>query len=73
MVVSQRTANAFGYISLVVLLLLLILVLLGILPDPLRLPLFFLALALFMVRITLRLLIERQKRAAGKNEAESPD
>jgi len=30
--------------------------------------LFFLALALFKCGITLRLLIERQKRAAGKNE-----
>ncbi len=64
MFLSQRTANAFGYIALVVLLLLFVLDYgLHLLPPYLRLPIFFLALALFMVRVTLRLLLARRGRS----------
>ncbi len=67
MFMSQRTANAFGYIALVILVLLFILDYgLHLLPPYLRLPIFFLALALFMVRVTLRLLLARRGRDAAE-------
>ena len=72
MFLNQRTANAFGYIALVVLVLLFILDYgLHLLPLYLRLPIFFLALALFMVRVTIRLLLARRGRAAESERSEA--
>jgi Flp pilus assembly protein TadB len=68
MFLNQRTANALGYISLVVLLILVLLTWLGVMPSHLRLPVFFLALALFMGRITLRLLLGRRQPREGVKE-----
>ena len=69
--------NSFGYIALTVLIILALLVWLHIVPDYLQLPLFFLALTLLLVRLTLRLLAQRTKRQneeAARREAEKrPD
>ncbi len=76
MFISQRTANAFGYIALVILVLLFVLDYgLHLLPPYLRLPIFFLALALFMVRVTLRLLLARRGRneqVTGQDKGQGP-
>ncbi len=62
MQISKRTVDAFGYISLTVLVILFIAMLLNWIPRHLQFPLFLVALVLFLVRITLRLLAARQQR-----------
>ena len=66
--INQRIANGFGYLSLGVLLLLFLLDWAGVLPPNLKMPLFFLALALFLVRITLRLILERRRRLEDRKQ-----
>ena len=51
--INQRIANGFGYLSLGVLLLLFLLDWAGVLPPNLKMPLFFLALALFLATAVL--------------------
>ncbi|MGA9119624.1 MAG: hypothetical protein WB699_09670 [Bacteroidota bacterium] len=60
--ISERTMNSFGYIGLSVLVVLALLTWLDYIPGYLRLPVFFLALTLLLIRLTLRLLAERTKR-----------
>lgn len=71
MKISHRTADAFGYISLILVVLLFISVLTGMLPAYLQLPLFFLALTLYLLRIALRLTSERQRRLEEEKKAQS--
>ncbi len=71
--ISVGTMNALGYIGLTVLVILALLTWLGLVPEYLQLPLFFLALTLLLVRLTLRLLAQRTKRLdeeASKKQGE---
>jgi hypothetical protein len=62
MKITHKAANTYGYISIAVMLVLLVLVLLQAVPKAWHMPLFGVALALYLVRITLRLILARQPR-----------
>jgi hypothetical protein len=62
MKITHKAANTYGYISIAVMLVLLVLVLLQAVPKAWHMPLFGVALALYLVRITLRLILARQAR-----------
>ncbi len=73
MLMTQRMVNALGYISLTLMLLLIILTLLNILPQYLQMPIFLLAVALFLLRTTLRLLMQRQRRIEEQSGLDKTD
>ena len=62
MKITHKAANTYGYIAIAVMFALLILVLLRAVPQGWYMPLFGIALALYLVRITLRLILARQAR-----------
>lgn len=74
MKITHSAANTYGYISIGVMIVLLVLVLFNWVPRTWYYPLFGVALALYLVRITLRLILARQARldrmgkGAGKDE-----
>ena len=62
MKITHKAANTYGYIAIGVMVALLAMVLLKAVPQSWHMPLFGVALALFLVRITLRLILARQAR-----------
>lgn len=63
--VTQRLANQFGLAAVLVMFALLILVGFQVLPAEWDIPLFILAVALFLVRIILRIVAARAQRGEG--------
>ncbi len=61
--ITAKTVEKYGYVSLAIMILLLILVWLKQVPDTLIVPLFLFAVALFVGRIVLRIIVARQKRS----------
>lgn len=62
MKITHKAANTYGYIAIGVMVALLAMVLLKAVPQSWHMPLFGVALALYLVRITLRLILARQAR-----------
>lgn len=69
--ITPRWVNIYGYVFLVIVVAMLVLVWFRIVPQSMFVPLFLIALVLYMVRITLRLLLERQRRLQEKEKAAS--
>ena len=66
---NPRWVNVYGYVFLVIVLAMLVLVWFRLVPQSMFIPLFLVALVLYMVRITLRLLLARQRRLQEKETA----
>jgi hypothetical protein len=60
--ITPRFVNTYGYVFLVVVIALCLVVWLQLVPRSMYIPLFLVALVLYLVRITLRLVLERQRR-----------
>lgn len=79
MKITHKAANTYGYVAIALMFALLIMVLLKAVPQSWHMPLFAVALALYLVRITLRLILARQARmeqqgpAANSEEKSGPD
>lgn len=82
MKITHKAANTYGYIAIALMFALLVMVLLKAVPQSWHMPLFGLALALYLVRITLRLILARQARmeqqgqqgaGPGNEEKSGPD
>ena len=72
--ISPLTAQRFGFLSILVLLALLALVWFGAVPPSMYWSVFLIALALVLMRVTVRLVLQRDKRlhdGAGKGSGES--
>ena len=65
---TPRSVNLYGYVFLGIVVVMLALVLLEVVPQSMRIPLFLVALVLYLIRITLRLLLERQRRVQERNK-----
>jgi len=59
---TAKTVEKYGYVSLGIMILLLVLVWLKLVPDYLVLPLFFVAVFLFLGRIILRIVVARREK-----------
>jgi Flp pilus assembly protein TadB len=62
MKITHKAANTYGYVAIAIMFALLVMVLLKAVPQSWHMPLFGVALALYLVRITLRLILARQAR-----------
>jgi hypothetical protein len=60
--ITPRFVNTFGYVFLVIVVGLLLVVWFQLVPRSMYVPLFLVALVLYLIRITLRLVLERQRR-----------
>ena len=78
--INSKTVNIYGFVSIGLMTLMLVLIWAGLVPRTMYMPLFLVAAALFMVRITLRLVLARQERVmkhekelrAGETPPEKP-
>lgn len=69
---NQKSVNSFGFIAVGLMAVMLVLIWAQLVPRSMYVPLFLIAAALFLARITLRLVLARQERLAKKtNEANS--
>ncbi len=59
---TQKSINLYGFVSLAAMAAMLVLIWFNLVPESLYLTLFLVALALFMIRVTLRLMLARQER-----------
>jgi len=59
---TPRWVNVYGYVFLVIVVAMLVLVWFKLVPQSMYVPLFLVALTLYLIRITLRLMLERQRR-----------
>ena len=66
MTITPRLANMYGYISIGAMVLLLVAVLFEWVPRSWYYPLFAVALTLYMIRVTMRLVLARQSRLEKK-------
>lgn len=73
MKITPKLANTYGYISIGAMVLLLIAVLLELVPRSWYYPLFAVALTLYMIRITMRLVLARQARLEKKARQETDE
>jgi uncharacterized protein (DUF58 family) len=77
MKITPNIANTYGYISIAIMVLLLIAVLFELVPRSWYYPLFAVALTLYMIRLTMRLVLARQARlereTKQKTEAEKDE
>jgi hypothetical protein len=62
MKITPSVANTYGYFSIAVMVVLFILVLMDLVPRTWYYPLLAVAVALYMVRVTMRLILARQAR-----------
>lgn len=62
MKITPNIANTYGYISIAIMMVLLIAVLFELVPRSWYYPLFAVALTLYMIRLTMRLVLARQAR-----------
>ncbi len=77
MTLNARAVNIYGMVAIGAMLLMLVLVRMRVVPPRLYFPLFYVAAALFAVRIVLRIMLARQEKkksedapAGGKGDAE---
>jgi FlaA1/EpsC-like NDP-sugar epimerase len=70
---NPRWFNIYGYVFLAVVVVMLALVWFQLVPQTLYVPLFLVALSLYLVRITLRLLLERQRRLQERESKQGVD
>jgi hypothetical protein len=68
MKITSKATNIYGYAAIAVMAVLLLLVALKLVPYSWQMPLFGIALALYLVRITLRLVLARQARMEAKGK-----
>ena len=73
MKITPSLANTYGYISIAAMVLLLIAVLFELVPRSWYYPLFAVALTLYMIRITMRLVLARQARLEKKARQETEE
>ncbi len=73
MKITPNIANMYGYISIAVMVVLLVLVLFEWVPRSWYYPLFAVAVALYMVRVTMRLVLGRQARLDKEEKMKHPD
>jgi hypothetical protein len=67
---SPRTVNAYGFVAIAIMGAMLILMWTGLAPKSMFLPMCLIAAALFLVRITMRLILARQARADVEEKKE---
>jgi hypothetical protein len=72
MKITHKAANTYGYVAIAVMFALLIMVLLRAVPQSWHVPLFGVALALYLVRITLRLILARQAKMEQQGDGSGP-
>lgn len=74
MKITAKSANTYGYFSIAVMLILALLILFEQVPRGWYYPLFAVALTLYLIRLTMRLILAREerlrKRQAGEQRAE---
>jgi len=70
---NPRWFNIYGYVFLAVVVVMLALVWFQLVPQTMYVPLFLVALFLYLVRITLRLLLERQRRLQERESKQGVD
>lgn len=71
--ITPRWVNIYGYVFLFVIVAMLVLVWFRLVPQSLFVPLFLVALVLYLIRITLRLLLDRQRRLEEREKAAAVD
>jgi hypothetical protein len=69
--IPTRWVNIYGYIFLAIVVAMLALVLYGVVPESMKIPLFLVAVVLYLIRIALRLLLERQRRLQEREKMAS--
>ena len=67
---NPRTVNAYGYVAIGAMTLMLVLIVARVVPPRMYTPLFYVAAALFAVRIVLRVVLARQQKKAGMSGEE---
>jgi hypothetical protein len=67
---SQRTVNAYGFVAIAIMGAMLILMWTGLVPKSMFMPMCLIAAALFLIRITMRLILARQARADAEEKKE---
>ncbi len=70
---NPRVINIYGYVFLAIVVVMLALVWFQLVPQTMYVPLFLVALALYLIRITLRLLLERQRRMQERESKQAAD
>ena len=68
---SQKTVNIFGFVAVGLMALMLVLIWARLVPHTMYLPLFLIAAALFLARVTLRLVLSRQEREMKREKEEA--
>ncbi len=68
MKITPKTANTYGYISIAVMLILALLILFEQVPRSWYYPLFAVAVTLYMIRISMRLILARDERIRKKEQ-----
>ncbi len=68
---NQKSVNTFGFVAVGLMAIMLVLIWAQLVPRSMYMPLFLIAAALFLARITLRLVLARQERIAKKGTEES--
>lgn len=71
--ITPRWVSIYGYVFLVVVVAMLVLVWFKLVPESMFVPLFLVALVLYLIRITLRLLLDRQRRLQEREKAADVD
>ncbi len=71
--ISYKTVNIYGFVSIGIMLLMLLLIWAKRVPQEYYLTLFLVALALFLIRIALRLILARQQRLYKEGQDQSLD
>ena len=74
MKLTTKAVNTYGYVSIALMLLMVVVILMQWVPRSWFYPLFAVAVTLYMIRITMRLILARQERVARdarKNQAAS--
>lgn len=66
--ISEKSVTVYGFVSIGIMVVILALVWFKLVPDPLYLPLFFVALAAFLARIILRIVSTRRQHSDGGDE-----
>ena len=69
---NQKSVNSFGFIAVGLMAVMLVLIWAQLVPRSMYMPLFLIAAALFLTRITLRLVLARQERLAKKSSGTDP-
>ena len=68
---TQKSVNTFGFVAVGLMALMLVLIWAKLVPHTMYLPLFLIAAALFLARVTLRLVLARQQRELNKEKEEA--